>query len=70
MNPTEFSSELQKQGIILSDQQKKQFSIYFQTLIEWNEKMNLTALTEEGDVYLKHFYDSISAAFYYDFTKK
>ena len=29
--------------------------------------MNLTALTDEGDVYLKHFYDSISASFFYSF---
>jgi 16S rRNA (guanine527-N7)-methyltransferase len=38
-------------------------------LVEWNEKMNLTAITEKEDVYLKHFYDSISAAFYVDFTE-
>ena len=31
--------------------------------------MNLTAITEKAEVYLKHFYDSISAAFYFDFTK-
>ena len=35
-------------------------------LVEWNEKMNLTAITDEADVYLKHFYDSISASFYVD----
>src|SRR5690625_2824109 len=31
--------------------------------------MNLTAITEEKEVYLKHFFDSISPSFYYDFTK-
>ena len=35
-------------------------------LVEWNEKMNLTAITDAPSVYLKHFYDSISAAFYID----
>src|SRR5699024_11614051 len=34
-----------------------------------NKKMNLTAITEEKEVYLKHFFDSISPIFYYDFTK-
>ena len=37
-------------------------------LVEWNEKMNLTAITDKEDVYLKHFYDSISAAFYFDLS--
>lgn len=68
MNPEQFTSELKKKGIELSDHQLEQFAIYFQTLVEWNEKINLTALTSKADVYLKHFYDSISAAFYYDFT--
>lgn len=69
MNLSLFVQELQKKGIELNDKQIKQFDIYFRTLVEWNKKMNLTALTEQPDVYLKHFYDSISAAFYYDFTK-
>ncbi|MBS3678682.1 16S rRNA (guanine(527)-N(7))-methyltransferase RsmG [Ornithinibacillus massiliensis] len=68
MNPTQFAAELEKQGIVLTDRQLEQFRIYFETLVEWNEKINLTALTAEEDVYLKHFYDSISAAFYHDFT--
>ena len=32
-------------------------------LVEWNEKMNLTAITEKEDVYLKHFYDSSQCGF-------
>ncbi|MUK88140.1 16S rRNA (guanine(527)-N(7))-methyltransferase RsmG [Ornithinibacillus sp. L9] len=70
MNPEQFAAELEKQGIILNNRQLEQFSIYFKTLVDWNEKINLTALTSLEDVYLKHFYDSISAAFYYDFTKE
>lgn len=60
MKPEEFYTALQVHGIELSDQQKEQFQRYFQLLVEWNEKMNLTAITEESEVYLKHFYDSIA----------
>ncbi|WP_010531275.1 16S rRNA (guanine(527)-N(7))-methyltransferase RsmG [Lentibacillus jeotgali] len=68
MKPEQFVHALYEQGIELNEKQKEQFADYFQILVEWNEKINLTALTEEEDVYLKHFYDSISAAFYHDFT--
>ena len=47
-------------GIELSDKQLDQFENYFHLLVEWNEKMNLTAITEREDVYCKHFLDSIS----------
>ncbi|MBO0958409.1 16S rRNA (guanine(527)-N(7))-methyltransferase RsmG [Neobacillus sp. MM2021_6] len=69
MNIEQFQSSLQEKGISLSDKQLDQFETYFSTLVEWNEKMNLTAITEKTDVYLKHFYDSITASFYFDFTK-
>lgn len=39
---------------------KKQFETYFRLLVEWNEKINLTAITDKEEVYLKHFYDSIA----------
>ncbi len=66
MNETQFLKALQEQGIELTEQQRSQFRSYFELLVEWNEKMNLTAITDEPSVYLKHFYDSISAAFYVD----
>lgn len=69
MNVNEFQSMLEKKGISLSSGQLHQFERYYELLVEWNEKMNLTAITEKEDVYLKHFYDSISAAFYVDFTE-
>jgi len=69
MNKKQFKGMLEEKGIFLSDKQMKQFELYFQELIEWNNKMNLTAITDEESVYLKHFYDSISAAFFQDFTK-
>ncbi|WP_404456878.1 16S rRNA (guanine(527)-N(7))-methyltransferase RsmG [Oceanobacillus kapialis] len=67
MIPEEFAHALEEKGIELTAYQREQFATYFKTLTEWNEKINLTALTAETDVYLKHFYDSISAAFYFDF---
>ncbi|MGM0752786.1 MAG: 16S rRNA (guanine(527)-N(7))-methyltransferase RsmG [Bacillota bacterium] len=69
MNVNEFQSMLEEKGIPLSSQQLNQFERYYELLVEWNEKMNLTAITEKEDVYLKHFYDSISAAFYVDFSQ-
>lgn len=65
----QFEAILHEKGITLNHKQLEQFERYYETLVEWNEKMNLTAITAKEDVYLKHFYDSITAAFYYDFTK-
>ena len=60
---------LSEQGIELTEQQQQQFQTYYRLLVEWNEKMNLTSITDEHEVYLKHFYDSITAGFYYDFNQ-
>lgn len=60
MTPEEFYTNLKKYNIELNTKQKKQFEIYFEELITWNEKINLTAITDKQEVYLKHFYDSIS----------
>ena len=69
MNEQQFIIALQEKGINLSETQIGQFKKYFELLVEWNEKMNLTAITDQPSVYLKHFYDSISASFYFDFTQ-
>ena len=69
MNEKQFIRKLKNKGIELNKNQLEQFSLYFQTLVEWNKKMNLTSLVSIEDVYLKHFFDSISASFYFDFTK-
>lgn len=47
-------------GISLSDTQLRQFDRYQELLVEWNQKMNLTALTEPKDVAIKHMIDSVS----------
>ncbi|WP_144471545.1 16S rRNA (guanine(527)-N(7))-methyltransferase RsmG [Bacillus safensis] len=69
MNIEQFTAALEEKGITLSPVQLEQFETYFHMLVEWNEKMNLTSITEKEEVYLKHFYDSISAAFFIDFHK-
>lgn len=56
----EFISELEKLNIILTKKQLQQLDLYYMLLKEWNEKINLTAIIEENQVYLKHFYDSIT----------
>ena len=47
-------------GVTLSDEQLSQFYTYYQMLIEWNEKINLTAITDFDEVIKKHFLDSLS----------
>ena len=60
MTPEEFYLLLKQQQIELTDRQQMQFERYFELLVEWNKKINLTAITEKKEVYLKHFYDSIA----------
>ncbi|MBB6454429.1 16S rRNA (guanine527-N7)-methyltransferase [Salirhabdus euzebyi] len=67
MNEELFIQLLKEKRIEINDKQLKQFEIYYSTLVEWNEKMNLTAITAKNEVYLKHFYDSLTPAFYFPF---
>ena len=60
MKPEEFYTHLADFGFPLTDRQKEQYERYFELLVEWNEKINLTAITEKDEVYIKHFYDSIA----------
>lgn len=55
-------------GFELTDQQLNQFETYFEFLVEWNEKINLTAITEKKEVYVKHFLDSLYATKALDFS--
>lgn len=59
----DFERILFQHGIQLTPLQVKQFATYAQLLREWNEKMNLTAITEEAAVYEKHFLDCILPSF-------
>ena len=47
-------------GVELNDEQLSRLNTYGNLLIEWNEKINLTAITEPDEVVIKHFVDSIS----------
>ncbi len=55
----DFNILLEKINKQLSERQLEQFRIYYKFLVEYNENVNLTAITEVDDVYIKHFYDSI-----------
>ena len=49
-----------KLGIKFNSRQVKQFELYYQELIEWNKKINLTAITDYSSVQVKHFLDSLT----------
>lgn len=55
-------------GVSLDNNQINQFFCYKDLIIEWNKKMNLTAITEEKEIIIKHFLDSISIGQSLDFT--
>jgi 16S rRNA (guanine527-N7)-methyltransferase len=59
-----FQELLAPHGLKLEAKQLEQFDAYYHILVEWNEKMNLTGITERDQVYIKHFYDSLSVAFF------
>ena len=63
MNPEQFVQELSKRNFKLNEKQINQFNQYFTSLIAANQKVNLTRITEEDDVYLKHFFDSLTPLF-------
>lgn len=68
MNQNEFKLELEKLSLYVSNTQIEQFKKYFELLVEWNKVMNLTGIVEEEDVYLKHFYDSLTICKAFDFN--
>lgn len=60
MNKQEFFEELAKLGINLTNDQIDKLARFYQLLVTWNEKINLTTIIKEEEVYLKHFYDSLT----------
>lgn len=58
MTEQQFLDSMEKLNIYLTQKQIEQLTTYYELLIEWNEKMNLTSITKKEEVYLKHFYDS------------
>ena len=70
MNNEAFISELAKINISLTEVQLQQLHMYYEMLVEWNKVMNLTGITDEEQVYLKHFYDSLTIRKVIDLTKE
>lgn len=70
MTKEEFIKELEKINIVLTEIQLKKLDKFYNLLIEWNEKINLTRITEKKDVYLKHFYDSLTITKVVDLEKE
>ena len=67
---TQFVKDIASLDVYLSKEQIEQFLIYYEMLVEWNQVMNLTAITEYDDVMKKHFIDSISLCKAYDVSQK
>ena len=69
MKIDEFIESLRKLNIDITSRQLEQFEEYYNLLVEWNEKINLTRITLKADVYLKHFYDSATIVKVIDLNK-
>lgn len=69
MKIDEFINELQKIGIEINDDQLKKLEKYYNILKEQNKVMNLTRIINKEDVYLKHFYDSLTICKIVDLNK-
>lgn len=69
MEINNFIEELKKMNIICDSEKLDKLQIYYEFLNEYNNHTNLTAITEINDVYLKHFYDSLTVCKVIDFNK-
>lgn len=66
MNPEQFYQELANHNLTINDKQKQQFELYFKDLIAVNQHVNLTRITDHDEVYLKHFFDSITPLYTFE----
>ena len=69
MNKNEFIKYLEELNIYPTVDQLNKLNKFYNLLIEWNEKINLTRIVDEKDVYLKHFYDSLTITKEIDLSK-
>lgn len=69
-NTKTFEKDLSHLGVTLTARQTEQFLEYYELLAEWNQRMNLTAITEYDDMIKKHFVDSLSLIKAYDVSRK
>lgn len=70
MTISEFIEELKKLNIEPTEEQLNQLNKYYELIVEYNKVMNLTGITEKEQVYLKHFYDSLTIAKVIDLNKE
>ena len=70
MKKDEFLKELEKINITLTENQILKLEKFYELLIIWNQKINLTTILKEEDVYLKHFYDSLTLIKVIDLNKE
>ncbi len=69
MSKEEFIEELKKLNINITDKMLEELDIYKNFLQEYNKHTNLTAITDDEDIYLKHFYDSLTIVKAIDLNK-
>ena len=63
MNREEFKNKCKERGLALTERQLEQYDEYASFLVEYNEKVNLTAIVEYEAILEKHFYDSLLLSF-------
>ena len=69
MTEQEFIEEIKKLGITPTKAKLQKLKKFYHLLTEWNKKINLTRITNKEEVYLKHFYDSLTIVKEVDLTK-
>ena len=60
ISKTLLKEKAEKYGVILDEKALERFDIYARLLVDWNEKINLTAITEPDEIVIKHFIDSLT----------
>ena len=70
MNKEFFLEELKKINITLTNNQLEKLEKYYEMLVEYNKVMNLTGITDHDQVFLKHFYDSLTLSKIIDLTQE
>lgn len=69
MTQNDFITKVNELGLEVTDEKLDKLNKYYELLVSFNEKINLTAITLKEEVYLKHFYDSLTLVKIIDFNK-
>ena len=69
MTQNDFITKVNELGLEVTDEKLNKLNKYYELLVSFNEKINLTAITLKEEVYLKHFYDSLTLVKIIDFNK-